>query len=59
MQPHQHTNKICIEKGDTYLDLDGRTVFTEQYLLKRGYCCENNCRHCPYGFRLDTFKEAS
>jgi len=26
-------------------------VFTEKYLLKRGYCCESGCRHCPYGFR--------
>jgi hypothetical protein len=25
-------------------------VFTEKYLLKRGYCCQNGCRHCPYGF---------
>ncbi|MCU0471145.1 MAG: DUF5522 domain-containing protein [Arcicella sp.] len=25
-------------------------VFTEAYHLKRGYCCKNGCRHCPYGF---------
>jgi hypothetical protein len=25
-------------------------VFTEKYLLKRGYCCKNGCKHCPYGF---------
>jgi hypothetical protein len=24
------------------------TVFTAEYLRKRGYCCDNNCRHCPY-----------
>lgn len=23
-------------------------VFTAAYLLKRGYCCNSNCRHCPY-----------
>lgn len=23
-------------------------VFTEAYHLKRGYCCNSNCRHCPY-----------
>jgi hypothetical protein len=23
-------------------------VLTEHFLLKRGYCCENNCRNCPY-----------
>ena len=24
-------------------------VFTATYHLKRGYCCNSNCRHCPYG----------
>lgn len=28
-------------------------VFTAKYLLKRGYCCESGCRHCPYGFKKD------
>ena len=23
-------------------------VFTAAYHLKRGYCCNSNCRHCPY-----------
>ncbi len=23
-------------------------VFTEAYHRKRGYCCQSNCRHCPY-----------
>ncbi len=23
-------------------------VFTAAYLRKRGYCCGNGCRHCPY-----------
>ncbi|MGC6414520.1 MAG: DUF5522 domain-containing protein [Bacteroidia bacterium] len=27
---------------------DGFCVFTEQFLLKRGQCCGNGCRHCPY-----------
>jgi uncharacterized protein DUF5522 len=26
-------------------------VFTAKFLLKRGYCCESGCRHCPYGFK--------
>lgn len=33
---------------DFYYDPDGRMVLTEKYLLKRGYCCGNGCRHCPY-----------
>ena len=28
---------------------NGYKVFTEHFHLERGYCCKNNCRHCPYG----------
>jgi len=41
---------IPIEEGDFYLSEKGYKVFTEQYHLKRGYCCESGCRHCPYGY---------
>lgn len=34
--------------GDTYKEGEA-LVFTEQYHLRRGYCCGNGCRHCPYG----------
>ena len=30
-----------------YYDKD-KVVFTEYFLLNRGFCCDNNCRHCPY-----------
>jgi hypothetical protein len=23
-------------------------VFTATYHLRRGYCCNSDCRHCPY-----------
>ena len=23
-------------------------VFTAHYLKQGGFCCKNNCRHCPY-----------
>ncbi|AUX27779.1 uncharacterized protein SOCEGT47_083770 [Sorangium cellulosum] len=36
-----------IEGEDYYLEA-GRLVFTETYHLKRGYCCNSRCRHCPY-----------
>jgi hypothetical protein len=42
---------IPIEDGDSYQTPEGFLVFTEKYHLKRGYCCESNCRHCPYGFK--------
>jgi hypothetical protein len=38
-----------VEDEDYYIE-NGLYVFTEQYLLKRGYCCQSGCRHCPYGF---------
>jgi hypothetical protein len=34
-------------EGDSYLE-NGFVVFTAQYHLRRGYCCGNGCRHCPY-----------
>jgi hypothetical protein len=37
-------------KGVDYYIENGLYVFTERYLLKRGYCCQSGCRHCPYGF---------
>jgi hypothetical protein len=37
-----------LTKGiDYYMD-NGLMVFTSAYHLKRGYCCGNNCKHCPW-----------
>ena len=36
------------DKEDFYLSEEGFIIFTEKYHLKRGYCCESNCKHCPY-----------
>lgn len=33
-----------------YFDTNGLLVFTEAYLLSRGDCCGNGCRHCPYDY---------
>lgn len=33
---------------DYYIDENGNTVFTELFHLKRGFCCDNGCKHCPY-----------
>lgn len=27
---------------------DGKRVMTESYHKRRGACCGNGCRHCPY-----------
>jgi len=35
----------------TYIDPPtGFSVFTDLIHLKRGNCCGNRCRHCPYGY---------
>jgi Family of unknown function (DUF5522) len=39
------------EGEDFYINDAGLFVFTEAFHLKRGYCCENGCRHCPYNFK--------
>ncbi len=38
------------EGEDYYYNEDGYFVFTEKYHLKKGYCCGNGCKHCPYNF---------
>ena len=48
---------IPLEDGDFYYTPEGYRCFTEQYLLKRGYCCESGCRHCPYGFDKSALKK--
>ncbi|WP_317174552.1 DUF5522 domain-containing protein [Aquiflexum lacus] len=34
--------------GDYYINENGLMVFTAQYHLRRGYCCDSGCKHCPY-----------
>jgi hypothetical protein len=36
-----------VEGRDYYFEQQ-RFVLTEAYLLRRGNCCGNGCRHCPY-----------
>ncbi len=43
-------NNNKLEPEDFYFSKEGYKVFTVKYHLKRGYCCESNCRHCPYGY---------
>lgn len=45
----QATSRVLIEGLDYYIDAaTGYSVFTEHFLEKRGSCCGNGCRHCPY-----------
>ncbi|MEZ5424730.1 MAG: DUF5522 domain-containing protein [Pyrinomonadaceae bacterium] len=36
-----------VEGVDFYFE-NGLMVLTAHFLRKRGYCCGNGCRHCPY-----------
>jgi len=49
--PAWHTaHALADSKGDDgYIDPEsGLFVMTQGYLLRRGTCCSNECRHCPY-----------
>lgn len=40
-------NEDPVKSPDFYME-NGLMVLTEAFHLKRGYCCQNGCRHCPY-----------
>lgn len=46
--------KKLVKDIDFYINEKGLYVFTEKYLKERGYCCQNGCKHCPYGFKKQT-----
>ena len=57
LTPQTALNNIAKElpKTPDELDIDyyfenNYKVFTAWSHLKRGSCCQNKCRHCPYGF---------
>ena len=35
-------------RGDDFYMEGPFMVFTAAYHLRRGYCCNSGCRHCPY-----------
>ena len=42
-------SEACEAELDFYIDpITGYQVMTSYFLKNRGYCCKNNCRHCPY-----------
>lgn len=43
---------------DFYIE-NGFYVFTEPYHLKREYCCENGCRHCPWKNNISVINKPS
>lgn len=50
------SNLSRLAPDEYYINEQGYVVFTEVYLLKRGYCCDNGCKHCPYTYRQKKLK---
>tara|TARA_B100000287_G_C20537788_1_gene743445 strand:- start:343 stop:516 length:174 start_codon:yes stop_codon:yes gene_type:complete len=48
-----------LDKDEYYHSDKGYIIFTEKYHLKRGYCCNNNCKHCPYKKKIKDKNENS
>ena len=42
--------KPILKKGIDYTVENKLYIFTSKYLEKRGYCCRNVCRNCPFDF---------
>jgi hypothetical protein len=45
--PEAPSNLPALSPEDFYYE-GPYLVFTAAYHLKRGYCCNSDCRHCPY-----------
>lgn len=45
-RPYQTQSEVV--EGIDYTTENGNMVFTKWYHLKRGSCCGNDCRNCPY-----------
>ena len=46
-QTNNQREKSQLLPSDFYME-NGKKVMTEQYHLRRGYCCGSGCRHCPF-----------
>ncbi|OGP08604.1 MAG: hypothetical protein A2048_08965 [Deltaproteobacteria bacterium GWA2_45_12] len=43
---------LSLQEGEDFYYDDGKMVLTEEHHLRRGYCCNKGCRHCPYDFSM-------
>ncbi len=41
-------NYLAEEEGDWEVTDEGLYMATRGFLIRRGYCCANQCRNCPY-----------
>jgi hypothetical protein len=54
----KHVHEEEQPQPDFYIE-NGLYVFTEAYHLKRGYCCKNGCRHCPWNNSSSSFSSST
>ncbi|VAW74620.1 hypothetical protein MNBD_GAMMA12-3518 [hydrothermal vent metagenome] len=47
----QYSSQKALVENIDYTIEEGRYVFSVWYHLKRGDCCGNGCRNCPYNHR--------
>ena len=52
-------NNPPLVEGEDFYQEGTALVFTARFLLRRGYCCENGCRHCPYGFKQEERRDGT
>ncbi|MEN9339165.1 MAG: hypothetical protein RIQ62_477 [Bacteroidota bacterium] len=52
--------KPLFDDDEVLVNENGLFVFTENYLLQRGYCCGSGCRNCPFDYKnvIDESKKA-
>lgn len=48
VRPEGEIAEPALVEGEDYYLEGTAMVFTARFLLRRGYCCESGCRHCPY-----------
>lgn len=46
-------SKPTLVEGEDFYREGAVMVFTARFLARRGYCCGNGCRHCPYEFEKE------
>jgi len=57
MKRKKRTDQFLVEGEDYIINNEGFWVFTEKYHLKRGFCCGNYCKNCPFEFENCTNKK--
>jgi 23S rRNA (cytidine1920-2'-O)/16S rRNA (cytidine1409-2'-O)-methyltransferase len=59
LAPRSVEPEIRLVEGEDYYFENGLMVLSESFLRRRGYCCGNGCRHCPYPIDGQSKKSSS